>query len=243
VDRSKLAKYVEDQDLVVATRACWDLVEGSSKKPEQKAQSFVEHIQKRLDLPVPKEWKEQLLKIFVNRDKVLRGVPIDFASILQDRKSGFNFNSEPPLRPEGVKEGLALVRESNKTEFVIKEFTLADLKLRYPFGPKLTKAVISKNKESSFVFFFADFDELYPLFKVDAGSGKIIWEQKVWGVGRLLAVGGPGVRCAVITCNRDKVAIFGMGYAGDLYVEAFSAENGKPLLRFATNNWYARADD
>jgi hypothetical protein len=229
-DARQIAKWVEDPNLTIVMRASWQMADVSPLNPDDKASSFVNRFETRLCLSVPKEWKEELRNLFIRRQKGFQGS-------MHDMKGGFGFNAETELRAKATADTVTLVRRNAEVEFVINKLSLADVASRYRLDSRHIKVAISKGKEKSFVVFYSDVTDAYPLWCVDSKSGMILWEQTVWGTGNIGPRAGVGVCNVVITCDAKRVAICGRGWSTHLYIEVFSIENGRSELRFATNNW------
>ena len=229
-DAKKLAKSADDTNLTIAMRACWEMVAKSPLKPDTKAQTLLEDFEKRVSVPVPEVWKEELRNLFLVQQSGF--------SASSKLKGGFAFGVDREYRANSFAGAVTTAQLAIKLD--LDKSRLADLQGRYPFFREV-KVAFSKSNERSFVVFFCDWEQPYPLLCVDSKSGNMLWEQPVWGTGTIGPGSGQHVNYLAIACDSQQVAIFGKGSLG-LSIEVFSTEDGKPQLRFATTNWFARAE-
>lgn len=95
------------------------------------------------------------------------------------------------------------------------------------------------HERDSYVAFTRAHGSPYVLLKLHP-DGTIVWRTVVWGVGgdpRAFS-SGPLTHYVHLTVDDSQVILFGVG-RGQCYLEMFDEESGKPLLRFASNNWNA----
>src|SRR5262249_13336025 len=82
----------------------------------------------------------------------------------------------------------------------------------------------------------------FPLICVDNQTGKPKWEVDAWAFGAEVLRGWTGPRPwhdLTLVTKENRLAVFGRGSAG-CYVEIYDMEQGRNLVRFATNFWYAK---
>jgi hypothetical protein len=73
------------------------------------------------------------------------------------------------------------------------------------------------------------------IFSIDRTTGKTLWESPFWGSRNATAYSGvEGFQCVAVTECRGHIFAFGIA-SGAAYVEAFNADDGKNLFRFATS--------
>jgi hypothetical protein len=224
-DSKKLAKDAEDADLTIAMRASWLVAEQASLSPDDKAKSFLKRFKSRVGLEVPKVWEEELRNLVRRRN--------GFSNL----KGGFGFGDESAGTVKSVGDGLEVVGGNAGEAIRINKLSLEELSARFQLYSKRIKVAIAKGKDKAFVVLYSDITDEYPLWCVDPKTGMRIWEQSIWGVGIVGPHSGFGENNVVVTSDDKHVAVFGRGCGTHLYIEVFSIENGKPILRFATNNW------
>jgi len=79
------------------------------------------------------------------------------------------------------------------------------------------------------------------ILAVRSADQKILWSADLYGCGTQHAVGGlPRQIHLYCVVNSDKLALYGVGSSGSLFIEIFNSKTGRKLEAFATNNWNIR---
>lgn len=76
----------------------------------------------------------------------------------------------------------------------------------------------------------------YPVEVTDRKTGKRIWKQDIWAVGRTI-LEGAGVHQMELIVSKSRLFVFGAESHG-IYAEAFNLKDGKPLVRFCSCYWF-----
>jgi hypothetical protein len=193
----------------------------------QKLDWFLGFLEGRAHVRAPPWWAEALLDSRANaRDNIYPGNP-----------------KEPPYHSAGLDwsrspRDTTLKREGGKAILRVGEQALAipeDLLRKADSGRVWSNVSALLTPKRCYVAVHGDEGYGYWLTCIDRTSDKVLWKARVWASwwGGTTGVGHMWV---TVTEQKGRVVVFGAESIG-MHVEAFRAEDGQNVFRFATSYW------
>jgi hypothetical protein len=249
-DRTVWAALRADDDLGLGLHAAWWLSQaGGPQRDHPRPERFLGFIEGRARASIPLRWEVGLLGRALREHtelhaRALEGYLTSAAFVvkkpgtflilptkLQRTEAGF-------LAPQGV-----LVERVGSRLRIRKEGV--DIELAKPVMKRLPPELVGDTvfaevaAQRVYVGFYNAFGTPFVLVCLDRHSGALLWETKVWSLGRKAGlISGPWHQEIEITESANLVWVF--GESGDCFVEAFTVSKGAPMCRFSTNYWDAR---
>jgi hypothetical protein len=175
---------------------------------------FLGFLEGRVRAQIPEWWKKELLDARANRrDNVyFRGV---------------HAPSRVPADTKLKKENGRLMLDLGNASVPIAESVIRK------YGPRSEiSALVTSRRCLVAVHSHVGFG--FPVTCVDRATGKVLWQAKTEAVWWIPFYSGSGFFNRVTITEQDsRVVVFGVANSG-AYVEAFRADDGKRLFRFAT---------
>jgi hypothetical protein len=219
----------------IALQAAWEEVALTvpEKEPKRtvrpdrhKLDWFLGFLEGRARVQIPHWWAEALLDVRANRrDNIYALMPKE----ADYHEAGLD-NAHAPCDTALKRVAGKVVLKIGKDSLAIPEDLLdksdcgkVSSNVSALFGPR--RCYLAVHEDGGFP---------YQLACLDRESGKVIWKAGVWGPRWGLTAEGIHYMRVAVTEQDNRVVLFGLGTTG-LQVEAFRAENGRHLFRFATS--------
>ncbi len=226
--QTQMALDLTSSNATIAVNAAWHRVSRSFDKPwaptdpgipitREALFRFLGFLEGRLRMQVPQFWADTLLT-GKYRSK-LRVVFDD--SMLEDRTETLT-----PSKPRQLNGGLEFPSLTH-----IYRVPNSETDGELP-GIENTATILEREADA-FVMLQDSIDPGCELFRFERKSGKLIWKTNVWGEPTFNGSGRLTPHRIELVVDNDRVSVFG-ARVGNLYIETFSLNEGKPLLRFGT---------
>jgi hypothetical protein len=253
IGRKGLAALQNDGDTSLALQAAWALaLDPDDVKAPPCPKRFVRFFEGRTGLKVPLSWEYAVVKArmedspawkslqttaekeylpalkALNASKVKRG-EVGEQSTTTKSTAG---NSPTPGGAWIKRKKHKLIIHDGQAIVVMQVETLPE-EMR-EFLTHLNCSVHIGPRRSFIVFHGGGYGEV---FCVDSGSGKLLWQQDVWGTAYSFTCAGTAPFHYLTFLETNKQLIL-LGEGSSCFAEAFDLASGLPAFRFSTNLWW-----
>jgi hypothetical protein len=222
----------------IALQAAWEQVERTMPaKPDRAARPdreklawFLGFLEGRVRVQTPQWWADVVLDSHANsQGKVYPGNPKTWAY----HNAGLDDLCAPPDTTVKQEHGRFLLVVGKQA------VTIPESVLRRASSGRVCGNISGLiTPQRCYVAVHDDFGFAYPLTCIDRKSTKVVWNTKAWG-DFWGTVAGFGHSYVTVTEQDNHVVVFGASSSG-IHVEAFQAEDGRNVFRFA--NSYSRRE-
>jgi hypothetical protein len=245
----RLEELKNDANLTIALGAAYRLCQkpGPSNMIPR-PQRFLGFMEGRAHLRIPVRWEVELSShLFGNRPDLAVAAMEDYrpiAPFLERRGNTFLINPDADhLTDVGGRApiGTDLDRYDGKVVLSMGNKKVSISKDALPkfeaYTPPLAHCAVILGSKRSFLAFYDQLANPYPLVCVDSRSGEVLWREMVWAMGFTRAIAGTAVHNMNMNLTGGAISIFGDRPSG-VYAESFDVENGTNIFRFSTNSWH-----
>lgn len=219
----------------VALRAAWEEVIRSVKKakgnrgwePDRSAIArFIGFVEGRLMIELPQWWEQIMLKCSA-QNLVVRPDPPSSIAFGMYAETDIGVRVSPGVMAK--MDGDKLVVESGKHRI---ETRMDSLNVKREQVDLLSVFLDGKQ---CYLAFHRDTCSSYNLFRLDTGTGKVLWSTRVRTCGNSVIFSGQGFfHLVTMRIVGDELMVFGMGNSL-AYIEAFNTRDGKVVFRWESS--------